>query len=37
MTDKYVKGTFSGAFFDAQGSGENKKIFTSGEFKAPIQ
>ena len=36
MTDKYVKGTFSGAFFDAQGNGTNKKIFTSGEFKAPI-
>jgi hypothetical protein len=37
ITDKYVKGTFSGAFFDAQGNGSNKKIFTSGEFKAPIE
>jgi len=37
MTDKYVKGTFSGAFYDNEGKGANKKIFTEGEFKAPLQ
>ena len=37
ITSKYVKGTFSGAFFDAQGSGTNEKKFTNGEFVAPIQ
>jgi len=37
IADKYVKGTFSGAFFDGQGNGTNKKVFTEGEFKAPIQ
>ncbi len=36
MTDKYVKGTFSGAFFDAQGTGSNEKKLTNGEFVAPI-
>jgi hypothetical protein len=37
MTDKYVKGTFSGTFYDNEGNGTNKKVFTEGEFKAPIQ
>jgi hypothetical protein len=37
ITSKYVKGTFSGAFFDAQGSGSNEKKFANGEFIAPIQ
>jgi hypothetical protein len=37
ITSKYVKGTFSGAFFDVQGSGSNEKKFTNGEFVAPIQ
>ncbi|TKK66654.1 hypothetical protein FC093_16595 [Ilyomonas limi] len=37
MTDKYVKGTFSGTFYDNEGNGDNKKVFTEGEFKAPIQ
>lgn len=38
ITDKHVKGTFSGAFFDGEGGdGANEKEFTEGEFEAPIQ
>ncbi len=31
-----VKGTFSGAFYDANGTGENKKMFTEGSFDVPL-
>lgn len=37
LTNTYVKGTFSGTFYDNNGQGTNKKIFSEGEFKAPIQ
>jgi hypothetical protein len=37
MTDEYVKGTFKGTFYDNEGNGTNKKVFTEGEFKAPLQ
>lgn len=37
ITDKYVKGTFSGTFYDNEGNGDNKKVFTEGEFKAPLK
>ncbi len=37
MTNTYVKGTFSGTFYDNEGEGTNKKVFTEGEFKAPLQ
>jgi hypothetical protein len=37
MTSTYVKGTFSGKFYDGEGEGTNKKVITEGEFKAPIQ
>lgn len=36
-TDTYIKGTFSGTFYDFEGEGTNKKVFTEGEFKAPVQ
>ena len=36
ITDKYIKGTFSGTYYDNQGNGDNKKVITEGEFKAPL-
>jgi hypothetical protein len=36
ITNDYVKGTFSGTFYDNDGEGTNKKVFTQGEFKAPL-
>ncbi len=37
LTDKVVKGTFSGTFFDSNGQGTNKKVVTEGQFSAQIQ
>lgn len=37
ITSTYVKGTFSGTFYDHEGEGENKVVISNGEFKAPLQ
>ena len=37
ITDKVVKGTFSGSFYDGEGQGANKKVITEGQFSAQIQ
>ena len=37
ITNDYIKGTFSGTFYDNDGNGNNKKVFSEGEFKAPLQ
>ena len=36
LTDKIVKGTFSGIYYDQEGNGTNQKVITDGEFTAQI-